>query len=115
MYDKAWSRSVVANWWKLCTRTQLLTLHYETTISIYYPNLSLPPDGNLYEDLVVLLARSKADPAAKRLWTRFKRFADDGLALKDHPNNKTALFYAQIRVTAMRGFTYYKQKELFFY
>ncbi len=113
MYDKSWARSVVSNWWKLCTRTQLLSLHYEQIISIYYPSKQNPSSRILFDDLVVLLARSKADKAAGRLWVWFKRYADDGIALKDHDEARVALKYAQIYIISSRGLKEHVQQCLF--
>lgn len=114
MYDINWARSVVARWWKLCTRTQLLAQHYEQTLAIYYPQMALQLNESLFEDLSILLARTKTDKGAAALWTWYKKFGSNmHVAISSYDKAKTALKYARIRIIARRGFRFYVQQEFF--
>jgi len=114
VYDITWARSVVSDWWKLCTRTQILKTHYEVLLALYYPNLALRADESLFQDLVILLARSKGEADARGLWAWYKRIAGHmGTPISALDESKMSLGYARMRLIAHRGIKEWFQPDMF--
>lgn len=118
MYDITWSRRVVTDWLKFCTRVEELDSLYEEVCESMGKPYALPVTRTLFDDLAGLVAKCSGKPANQQLWLKLKREvkAWHALELKEvgkwapcKPSSGLLLSLRALRVASIRDYRVWVQ------
>ena len=67
-YAESWAWDTVAAWAELCTRVQLMSIHYEQSLYTLGGLYALRGNENFLEDTAIAVMLTKGNPKLARAW-----------------------------------------------
>lgn len=112
-YDHTWAQGVVRRWAELCTRVQLLEIHYEQSCFNMGAFMALRGAENLLKDLPFIVMDGKDSPKARRVWRALKGCANLHTHTLKTMEHKLIPLYTEIRLCALKHRRSKSQLSLF--
>lgn len=112
-YDESWAHDIVSSWAVLCTRTQLLSVHYCRAMENLGGYFRLRTADTLLQDLVFCVIAQKTSPAMRRAWRTIKACAKRRNQPIKQLEKALIPAYIDVRANALKFYRLKQQLEMF--